>query len=63
MIYFWIALAFLALGEAFLAVRLSRLEKARGEEASEEKLERFSQAVAEILSYDLERAKVAMKNE
>jgi hypothetical protein len=63
MIYLWIALALLALGEAILGFRLAQLERGREEEVSEEKVERFSEAVAEILSYDLERAKEAMKNE
>ncbi|MBR1843126.1 MAG: hypothetical protein IJ788_07655 [Oscillospiraceae bacterium] len=63
MVYLWIALAILALGEVLIGFRLSRLEESDEESVSEEKLERFSEAVAEILSYDLERAKEAMKNE
>lgn len=63
MVYLWIALALLLAGELLITSRLARLEKERTEEKKEERAEVFSAAVAEILSYDLERAKEAMKNE
>lgn len=63
MIYLWITIAILAGAELFLFQKLRRLEAKLSEESEEEKLEKFSEAVADILSYDLEKAKEATKNE
>lgn len=63
MIYLIIGLALLAAGEIILACRVTRLERERAETESGAREEKFAEAVAEILSYDLERAREAMKNE